>query len=171
MELLIPGLLLVALMVYASTRIKRAAKAAFDAETIETDEFTFEKPAGFLNVINLDPAYLLEIYSQEFGTDGAEEFRAARGEMRVPSKRKLSAALATIRSAEDVTSERTEVIGGRKYTVVEANAEQKGVAFKLFFKLAEKDGRTFEIRLEMLAETNDEISRKIDTMLSTFTLK
>ena len=32
MELLIPGLILVALMVYASTKIKKAAAAAFEPE-------------------------------------------------------------------------------------------------------------------------------------------
>src|SRR5687767_8261126 len=49
MELLIPGLILVALMVYASTRIKRTAAAAFDRETVDTEDFIIQKPEGFLH--------------------------------------------------------------------------------------------------------------------------
>src|SRR6187399_163340 len=75
MELLIPGLILVALMVYASTRIKKIAAKAFEAETIETADFVIKKPEGFLNVINGDPRYAFEAYSKEFGGPGAEEFR------------------------------------------------------------------------------------------------
>ena len=69
MELLIPGLLLVALMVYASTRIKRTAAEAFEPETIETDVFVLEKPEEFLNVINHDLALELQAYSREFGVE------------------------------------------------------------------------------------------------------
>jgi hypothetical protein len=35
MEILIPGLILVALMVYVSTRIKRAAARAFEPENVD----------------------------------------------------------------------------------------------------------------------------------------
>ena len=51
MEILIIGSLIVALMVYASTKIKRSAAQAFEEETIETDEFYLVKPEGFLNPI------------------------------------------------------------------------------------------------------------------------
>jgi len=69
LAILIPGLILVALMVYASTRIKRVAAEAFEAETIETDEFAVEKPDGFLNILNRDPALALDAYSREFGVE------------------------------------------------------------------------------------------------------
>src|SRR5215218_1576466 len=75
MELLIPGLILVALMVYASTRIKKTAAEAFEPETVESDEFIIQKPEGFLNVIGGDPAYAFEAYSKEYGGEGAQEFR------------------------------------------------------------------------------------------------
>src|SRR5580765_1394277 len=83
MDLLIPGLILVALMVYASTRIKKTAAAAFEAETIETDDFVIQKPDGFLNVINGDPQFAFEAYSKEFGGPGAENFRQGTAHLKI----------------------------------------------------------------------------------------
>ena len=54
MEILIPGLILVGLMVWVSTRIKRNAAKAFEREEIETAEFSLTKPEGFLAPV--DPA-------------------------------------------------------------------------------------------------------------------
>ena len=67
MELLIPGLILVALMVWASTRIKKNAAAAFDAEVIETESFSIRKPEGFLHVLNDDSGLAFRSYSKDFG--------------------------------------------------------------------------------------------------------
>src|SRR5713226_4104201 len=83
MELLIPGLILVALMVYASTRIKKTAAVAFEPETIETDDFIIQKPDGFLNKINRDVQFEFEAYSKEFGGPGAEDFRQGTAHLRV----------------------------------------------------------------------------------------
>src|SRR5690349_3226793 len=77
MELLIPGLILVGLMVYASTRIKRNAAQAFESETIETSEFTLFKPEGMLHKLNGDPRFAFEAYSREFGTEGYRDVRRA----------------------------------------------------------------------------------------------
>ncbi len=67
MEILIPGLILVAFMVYFSTRLKKKTAAAFERETIETDEFLIVKPDGFLNRIGFDSGYEIDAYSKEFG--------------------------------------------------------------------------------------------------------
>src|SRR3954462_6162642 len=77
MELLIPGLILVALMVWASTKIKRKAADAFSAEHIEGDGFTLEKPDGFLSKSYVEGAHLFDAYSKEYGTGTAADVRAA----------------------------------------------------------------------------------------------
>lgn len=69
MECLIPGLILVGLMIYASTRLKRATADAFDRETIETEEFYIQKPEGFLHNLHPDPEYVFEAYSKEFSRE------------------------------------------------------------------------------------------------------
>ncbi len=77
MELLIPGLILVAFMVWASTRIKKNAAAAFDAEIVQTDEFSIRKPEGFLHVLNDSSGLAFRAYSQPFGKIGNREVRRA----------------------------------------------------------------------------------------------
>ena len=114
MELLIPGLILVALMVYASTKIKRTAAAAFEPETIETDEFSIEKPDGFLNVLNRDPALELDMYSKEFGHEITSDKRQARVELRHYRVCKMSEAIAMIKERSTIKSDIAEVINERK---------------------------------------------------------
>jgi hypothetical protein len=171
MELLIPGLILVALMVYASTRIKRVAAQAFEPETIDTDDFTLEKPDGFLNVLNRDPALALDIYSRDMGAGDEAEFRAARGEVRVYEQRTLDYATNAIRESTRVTSEMSEVISERKYRILEAEKIEKGAEFRELYKIVENDGSVFEFKIVALKETNDELKRKIDIMFNSFMLK
>lgn len=169
--ILIPGLILVALMVYASTRIKRVAAEAFEPETIDTDDFSLEKPDGFLNVINHDEALALDIYSRDMGKGEAAEFRAARAEVRVYEKRSLDYAVSAIRETVAVGGETSEVINETKYRVIEAERVDEGIVFEEKYKVAEKDGRVFEFKIVALSETNGEFQRKIDTMLNSFMLK
>src|SRR6476619_909220 len=77
MELLVPGLIIVALMVYASTKIKRNTVRAFEEERIEGEGFTLIKPEGFLHKLNHSDALGFEAYSREFGVDRAENARRA----------------------------------------------------------------------------------------------
>lgn len=171
MELLIPGLILVALMVYASTKIKRSAAAAFEPETIETDEFRIEKPDGFLNVLNRGPGLELDLYSKEFGIDDASSYRAARAELRVYTGRTLEFAANAIADTVKVVSDVSEVIDGRKYRVIEAAAVEKGVGFREIYKLSEKDGRVFELQFKVLDTAEKELSRKVDLMFASFEVK
>ena len=171
MELLIPGLLLVALMVYASTRIKRVAAEAFEAELVDTAEFVLEKPEGFLNVVSPAGGLSLQIYSKDYGINEASDFRAARGEVRVYEKRTLKFAATAIRESTAVTSEVPEIIDGRKYIVFEAESVEKGIGFREMYKLAEKDGSVIELKIKAVEDIGDELSKKIDAILASFILK
>ncbi len=162
MELLIPGLILVALMIYASTRIKRTAAQAFEAETIEADEFVIEKPEGFLNVIGGDARYAFEAYSKEFGGPGAEEYRQATATLTVSDTD----------PAEVLSSGgRNEVVGGLNYLIAEENLTEKGVEFVRSTKTVTKDGKTYRFELKRLAETSPEFVRKTEEMVDSFRLK
>ena len=73
MELLIPGLALVALMVWASTRIKRTAADAFAPEVIDTPEFSIKKPEGWLSIAV--PTLPFEAYTKDYAPSPNEEIR------------------------------------------------------------------------------------------------
>ena len=170
MELLIPGLILVALMAYASTRIKRSAAKAFEAETVETEQFVIQKPDGFLNVINGDPQFAFEAYSKEFGTGAAKEFRMGTSTISIadagtdPTK--------TIKSAgTEVVSNINEVVGEKHYRVIEGKRINKGTELRVLYKIAESGGKVFVLEITTLPEAPDEFSHKIESMLDSFEIK
>jgi hypothetical protein len=77
MELLIPGLILVALMAWASTKIKKTAAEAYSEETVSAGGFTIVKPEGFIIPVNDDPAVLFEARSREYETVASGSLPAA----------------------------------------------------------------------------------------------
>lgn len=162
MELLIPGLILVALMIYASTRIKRSAARAFEAETIETDEFIIQKPEGFLNVIGGDPKFAFEAYSKDFGGYGAENIRLATANVVVKKDT----------SVEAVKAEMVD-LGGKIIDdhLVEQHMNENGVDFCVLSKLAERNGNVFIFTIRSIAETTPEFMRNIEAMFDSFELK
>lgn len=171
MELLIPGLILVALMVYASTKIKKITAEAFEPETIETDDFVLEKPEGFLNILNRDPALEVDAYSRQFGVQTAAEIRQARIEVRHYRPCKISEAVGLIKERSTIKSDISEVINERKYRLLEAERIEKGIGYREIYKLSEKGNDVFELKVIALEETDDDISRKIDDIVLTFAVK
>ena len=172
MELLIPGLLLVALMVWASTRIKKTAAAAFEAETVETDNFVIQKPDGFLNVINGDPKFVFEAYSKEYGGEGAEDFRQGRINLTVREDRNVDEVVGELDGSDGkIMEDLAEVIGSTRYRLIDVKRLEKGVEFFVMYKLAEQDGKVYSLEAVRLAETSSEFARKIGVMVSSFELK
>lgn len=171
MELLFLGLILVAFMVYASTRIKRVAAEAFDAERVETDKFVVEKPEGFLNVLNRQASLEFDAYSREFGADHASGFRAARAEVRVHPDTTVGDAAKTISGEVEVLSDVSEIIDGRKYRVIEGESVEKGVGFRELYKLAAGNDGVFEMKLKVVEDADAEIIKKAELMLASFEIR
>lgn len=171
MELLIPGLILVALMVYASTRIKRTAAEAFEPEIVDTDLFYFEKPEGFLTVLNGNPELEYEGYSREFGGEGAEDTRQGRIEIKKVENASIKDVVARIGKAAKVSTKSTEVISERKYLLVEAERVEKGVGMVELYKLSEVGRDVIEMKITALEETNEDIARKISSIATSYFVK
>lgn len=168
MEILIPGLILVALMIYASTRIKKSAARAYESETIETDEFVIFKPAGFLTVIGGDPKYSFEAYSKEFGSESASDIRKATAHITVYDPQNIQAGIET---ADQILNDRTEEKGGLPYRVTEAKRRLKDVDLKVLRKSGESSVRLAVLEIVLINETTDEFIRDIESMLQSFELK
>jgi len=139
MELLIPGLALVALMVWASTRIKRSAAKAFEAEHIEGDGFSIDKPDGFLQKLDERSEYAFEAYSKEFGSELAGNMRAAT---------------AVVMVNDESGSSDHVVHDGHEYRV-----RTKTIA---------SNSHRLTLRIEVLAERFDDFALRIDEMLTSF---
>ena len=170
MEILIAGLILVAFMAYASTRIKRSAAKAFEAETVETQTFVIKKPDGFLNVINGDPQFAFEAYSKEFGTGDASPIRMGTATIKI-SDAGSDPAVALKESGTNIASNIKEVIGEKHYRIIEGKRVNKGTDIRVLNKIAESNGKVFVLEIAALPEAPDEFSYKIESMLNSFEIK
>lgn len=152
MELLIPGLILVALMVYASTRIKRSAARAFEAETVETDEFIIQKAEGFLHNLNGDPKYLFEAYSKEFSKADGKRRVGTVTVMKMPNASLdiMADDLVNALPARDLD---TEIVGEQRYRILVQcqehlkNQEGEDMHVDTIFKLTEKNGFVYQLKV------------------------
>ena len=166
MELLIPGLILVALMVYASTKIKKRAAEAFEPESIETEQYTLQKPEGFLHVID-SPRHDFEAYSKDYSDDDSS--RRATIEVEILRDTDLKSVRESLRdpSARFDVTEETE--NGCRIETEEA-ANESGL--NVFYKLVDsRIGAIYRLRFAVLAKHEDEYLRRIEETLDSFTLK
>jgi hypothetical protein len=169
MEILIPGLLLVALMVYVSTRIKRSAADAYEAERVETDDFAIAKPEGFIIIESGDPKVLFAAYSKEYGLEDADRFRQVSTELRLHKGKEVARVRDGIaQGASRITSE--QHLAGPS-AIIEAETEQHGIRFDSEHRLTEKDGDTFELCVTALSETKEANQKYIDSMFSSFEVR
>lgn len=171
MELLIPGLILVALMIYASTKIKKSAAQAYKAEFIDGDGFSITKPEGFIYPLNGDSPFSLEAYTKEFGNPPNERLRRASVELRVFKGADVKEVVDIVRSsAVLVVSERKSLENGSVHVLeTEETTDKSDVS--AFHKIVDGDTRVFHLRAWVLREHKDEFSGRIEEMLESFTVK
>jgi hypothetical protein len=165
MELLIPGLLLVALMVWASTKIKKRAAEAFEPETIETENYSLDKPEGFLHVLE-SPDHDFEAYSREF--DEAD-FRTRRAKIEIDLLHDTTLREACDSLRENATASNVTEENGRVYRV-ECDETANENEFKVFYKLVATSGGLYRLRFAVLSKHAEEYLRKIDETFDSFTI-
>ena len=176
MEILIIGGLIVALMAYASTKIKKSAAAAFEREEIEMEDFSIIKPAGFINPINDESAFVFEAYTKDLGTEAARNIRRARATLRVISgldfetvcrdTKNNSGIIITKKFAED-TPER------RKIFLLESEKTEHEAKIFSYWKIAEgrEPQKIYELQVSVLEEYREELADAASEMIESFTVK
>ena len=163
MEFLIPGLILVAVMVYLSTRIKKTAADAFNAESIDADGYSLEKPEGFLHVLG-DEKHEFMAYSKEFGEDDNARFHRATIELDGLTETDVA-------SVQKAVCEAAVNSAVRQADVIEADELANETEFRTVYKLAARGSSVYRLRFAVLAEHFDEFSRRIDDTLESFVTK
>jgi hypothetical protein len=166
MELLIPGLILVGLMVYASTKIKKIAAKALESEKVETPDYAISKPEGFINVVSPDDGLLFRAYTKEFADEGASKFRKAEATIRV--LRATDAARICDELKHFAGFDSYDTAAGR---VVRVEAEDEGVSLIRMLKLIPKDGDVYQLRIDTPAECRDEYDPAIRELIDSFELR
>ena len=165
MEILVPGLILVALMVYASTRIKKRAAEAFESELIETDAYSIQKPEGFLHVID-SPKHDFEAYSKESGDEAGA--RRATIEVDAVPGTNVDAACETIRASAHEYSVRSEDTAARVIETEEATNESD---VRAFYKLVRSSNAVYRLRFAVISKHSEEYLRRINETLESFVVK
>ncbi|MEP7076957.1 MAG: hypothetical protein ABI878_14215 [Acidobacteriota bacterium] len=173
MELLILGVILVALMAYASTRIKKNAAKAFEQELVETDDFSLLKPEGFLNKINgVDPGYVFQAYSKEFGKDEAENTRQATIDITISKGGSFADVCGeTKKDSTSVIERKGLEVSGFKAWSIEAEREIDGHEMVVHALIVDAPRRIFSLRSSVLKEHNNDFLRKIDEMEDSLEIK
>lgn len=172
MELLIPGLILVALMVWASTKIKRDAAAAFEPETIETDEFVIRKPDGFLHVVNDDSGLAFRAYSKEYGRNELNGDRRVTIEVSIHQNSDLKTVSTSLESDDAGLSDvQTYLDGGENamtFVVDSASGDPRRVRH---YKLITRGTNVVEVCIAVLYAYRDGFSAEIDETFANFIAK
>lgn len=148
MEIWIIGIIIVGLMVYISTRIKKASKRAYESEVFETEYLKITKPEEFIIPIVEDSPYVFEARSKDLGHDEATDFYQCR---------------ATITVRNGIEEEKT----------FEETKEIEKVFFESFHKILSNPQKqvTFELVIDVLPEFKEKYQGKIAEMRDSFTLK
>ena len=166
----------IAALLFVSSRIRSAANAAYVSEIIETEDFRISKPEGFLNPIPEASNHPFEAYSREVGERAAGRTRKSTAELNISDGLEMKRIIAKIkRETDEVYSQETikDAPSGQKICQLEAKKTVDEVPRLIFHKIVEsrKRGKTFDLRVEILAANEEEYLPKAAVLINSFTVK
>lgn len=176
MEILIFGIILVALMAFVSTKIKKSAARAFERETIETDEFKITKPEGFIHPVNDNSGFAFEAYTKDSGKNDAADFRLAHARLTVVSQGDFETIRAKVReSAGNILSEKVseDQAKSQKKCFIESEEIENGVKIFSTRKIIEsiQKQKIYELQIAVLENYRAEFLGRTNEMLESFVVK
>jgi len=172
MEILILGVILVALMVFVSTKIKKSAAQAFEQEAIETEDFKITKPKGFINPINEDSAVAFEAYTKELGENEAKNFRQAQANLRIITDSNFEAVCGNAQaSADKILSE--SVFENPRVYLFESERIEKGVSIISSWKIVEniQKRKIYELQISVIETYREDYAAGTNEMINSFIVK
>lgn len=176
MEILIVGVLLVALMVFVSTKIKKSAASAFERETIENEKFKLVKPEGFISPIDENSNFAFEAYTKEFGKNDADELRQVRANLIMISDSSFNTVIDNIRKnvGKVLSEQRLEnTPDEQKICLIESEKIEKDVAVKNFYKIVEspKNQKVYHLQVSVLEAYLENYDNRINELIESFIVK
>ncbi len=176
MEIFIVGIVVVALMVFVSTKIKKSAGQAFVPEFIEKDEFTIAKPEGFMSPLEGNSDFLFEAYSREYGEKKTRNVRQAQAFLTVTNGLNFDGEGAKAKSlADKILSERVlgNASGDEKVFLLESEKTEDDFPMIDFRKIVEsrKRQKTYNLQVSVLPPFRDVYIHRINEMINSFRLK
>ena len=176
MEIFIVGIIVVALMVFVSTKIKKSAAHAFEREIIETENYKIVKPEGFINPLRENSDYEFEAYSKDFGEKDERNIWQAQVYLSVSANSNFAAVCERAKQQSDeVLSEEisADAIGGEKICLIETEKTEEETKFYEFRKIVEsrRQHKIYDLRIMVLKSFRDVYAGKIEELANGFSLK
>lgn len=176
MEILIIGFIIVALMIFLSTKIKNSAARAFEPEIIEREEFTIVKPEGLMSPLEENSKYPFEARSRDFGNErNSRNLWQARAFLTVGEGLNFKAECEKARkSADKILSEKVfDEAGGERVCLLESEKTEDEVPIIEFRKIVEsrKRRKTYDLQISVLQPLREVYIHKINDMTNSFRLK
>lgn len=170
MEILFIGIIVVALMAYVSTKIKKSAAAAFAEEEIETDEFALTKPEGFLSPVQNEEFLAFYAYSKEFGEEeGSEKIRQGEIRLRKLAGRPLADIVREKRGEFDrVISDSKDESGAVTLVGEKASGDARLNIQQL---IAVRGDEIFVLEIAILSEYEEKFADHVGKLFESFKIK
>ncbi|MDQ3063875.1 MAG: hypothetical protein M3R14_13595 [Acidobacteriota bacterium] len=172
MEILIVGVILVALMAFVSTKIKKSAAQAFEPEMIETEDFKIIKSKGFINPINEDSAFAFEAYTKELGENDAKNFRQAQAGLRIITDSNFEAVCGNAKvSADKILSEKW--FENPRVYLLESEKIENDVTIISLWKIVEniRKRKIYELQISVLEAYREDYAARTNEMINSFIAK
>jgi len=176
MEIFIAGVILVALMVYASTKIKKTAAAAFEPEIIDAEDFRLVKPEGYIHPFKDNSVLAFEAYTKDFGFEEAKDFRRSRATLNViPNSDFETICKNAKKTVDKITSKRfiEDTPADQKIFLLETEKSENGVKFFTVWKIVESRARRkiYQFQVSVLEEYREELAEAASQMIGSFEVK
>ncbi len=158
-------------MIWASTRIKKNAAAAFERESIETNEYSLVKPDGFLHPLNDEGDRLFYAYSKDFGKGDADAERQAEIEVIAGPGGALKAAADEVKAGADVLSEEAFRTGTMNVRTLDVTRAENDITRRELHKLVQANDKVYMLRFAVLEDLYDDFARRASETLDSFDVK
>lgn len=170
------GGIVVALMVYASTKIKRSAAEAFEPETIDEMDFSLNKPEGFLHPFREDSEFAFEAFTKSFGDGTAKNFRLSRATLRVNSSSTFDEVCRNAKKSGDKVLSKNFVGNApenQKIFLLETEKFEQDVKIHTLWKIVENRAqrKVYEFQVSVLEANREEFADRMNEMVETFRVK
>ena len=176
MEILILGGILVVIMVIVSTKIKKNAAAAFEQEFIEKEDFSIEKPAGFLYPLRDEPDFPFEAYSKLYGDKYTRNIWRARSRLRIFENTNIKDFVSKIKTGSESvesTKEFDDLPEGQKGVIVRSSKTEDEIDYKILRKIVATNSnqKIYELKTTILEPYGEEFTDKTCEMMRSFVVK
>lgn len=176
MEIWFVGIIVVALMIYASTKIKKSAATAYEPEEIEAEDYRLTKPAGYLHPFKDDSTFAFEAYTKEFGDEESKNFRRSRATLKITSDSDFETVCKQAKkTADKITAKRfvEDTPAEQKIFYLETAKSENGVEFSTMWKIVESRARRkiYQFQVSFLEEFREDWAESARALVASFEVK